>query len=142
MVSRREYIRFHHANSALVKILDNLLTTQKVSKVPLDSFADVMPTGYHAARVATVQKGDKVVVIGDGAVGQRVVIAAKMRGASQIILMSRQKIVKDGSGVGCDSYCSWSEVKVKVLPRCVKFSVAERTQHLNVLVREASQNRR
>ncbi len=32
--------------------------------------ADVMPTGYHAARVANVQRGDKVVVIGDGAVGQ------------------------------------------------------------------------
>ena len=32
------------------------------------TLADVMPTGYHAARVANVQKGDKVVVIGDGAV--------------------------------------------------------------------------
>ena len=40
-----------------------------------------MPTGYHAARIANVQKGDKVVVIGDGAVGQCAVIAAKMRGA-------------------------------------------------------------
>lgn len=47
--------------------------------------------GYHAARVANVQKGDKVVVIGDGAVGQCAVIAAKMRGASQIILMSRHE---------------------------------------------------
>ena len=36
-------------------------------------------------------KGDKVVVIGDGAVGQCAVIAAKMRGASQIILMSRHE---------------------------------------------------
>ena len=50
-----------------------------------------MPTGYHAARVADVQKGDKVVVIGDGAVGQCAVIAAKMRGASQIVLMSRHE---------------------------------------------------
>ena len=55
------------------------------------TLADVMPTGYHAARVANVQKGDKVVVIGDGAVGQCAVIAAKMRGASQIILMSRHE---------------------------------------------------
>lgn len=50
-----------------------------------------MPTGYHAARVANVQKGDKVVVIGDGAVGQCAVIASKMRGASQIVLMSRHE---------------------------------------------------
>lgn len=55
------------------------------------TLADVMPTCYHAARVANVQKGDKVVVIGDGAVGQCAVIAAKMRGASQIILMSRHE---------------------------------------------------
>ncbi len=34
------------------------------------TLADVMPTGYHAARVADVKPGDKVVVIGDGAVGQ------------------------------------------------------------------------
>ena len=41
--------------------------------------ADVMPTGYHAERCANVQRGDKVVVSGDGAVGQCAVIAAKMR---------------------------------------------------------------
>ncbi len=40
------------------------------------TLADVMPTGYHA-RVADVKPGDKVVVIGDGAVGQCAVIAAK-----------------------------------------------------------------
>ena len=55
------------------------------------TLADVMPTGYHAARVADVKPGDKVVVIGDGAVGQCAVIAAKMRGASQIVLMSRHE---------------------------------------------------
>ena len=42
-------------------------------------------------RVAHVKRGDKVVVIGDGAVGQCAVIAAKMRGASQIVLMSRHE---------------------------------------------------
>lgn len=41
------------------------------------TLADVMPTGYHATRVADVKPGDKVVVIGDGAVGQCAVIAAK-----------------------------------------------------------------
>ena len=70
------------------------------------TLADVMPTGYHAARVANVQKGDKVVVIGDGAVGQCAVIAAKMRGASQIILMSRHEDrTTNGLGVRSDSCC-------------------------------------
>ena len=86
-----EYMRFEYANWALVKIPGQ---PSGYSEGMLKSFlalADVMPTGYHAARVANVQKGDKVVVIGDGAVGQCAVIAAKMRGASQIILMSRHE---------------------------------------------------
>ncbi|HFN7859542.1 TPA: zinc-binding dehydrogenase [Streptococcus pneumoniae] len=86
-----EYIRFHYANWALVKIPGQPSDYTEGMLKSLLTLADVMPTGYHAARVANVQKGDKVVVIGDGAVGQCAVIAAKMRGASQIILMSRHE---------------------------------------------------
>ena len=86
-----EYIRFHFANWALVKIPGQPSDYTEGILKSLLTLADVMPTGYHAARVANVQKGDKVVVIGDGAVGQCAVIAAKMRGASQIILMSRHE---------------------------------------------------
>lgn len=84
-----EYIRFHYANWALVKVPGQPSDYSEGMIKSLLTLADVMPTGYHAARCANVQKGDKVVVIGDGAVGQCAVIAAKMRGASQIILMSR-----------------------------------------------------
>lgn len=45
--------------------------------------------GYHAARVANVQPGDSVIVLGDGAVGLSAIIAAKLRGAKQIISTSR-----------------------------------------------------
>jgi len=86
-----EYMRFEYANWALVKIPGQ---PSDYSEGMLKSFlalADVMPTGYHAARVADVKPGDKVVIIGDGAVGQCAVIAAKMRGASQIVLMSRHE---------------------------------------------------
>ena len=86
-----EYIRFHYANWALVKIPGQPSDYTEGMLKSLLTLADVMPTGYHAAHVANVQKGDKVVVIGDGAVGQCAVIAAKMRGASQIILMSRHE---------------------------------------------------
>lgn len=55
------------------------------------TLADVMATGYHAARTANVQKGDTALVIGDGAVGLCAVIAAKMRKAKQIILMSHHE---------------------------------------------------
>lgn len=86
-----EYMRFKYANWALVKIPGQPSDYSEGMLKSFLSLADVMPTGYHAARVADVKAGDKVVVIGDGAVGQCAVIAAKMRGASQIVLMSRHE---------------------------------------------------
>ena len=86
-----EYMRFEYANWALIKIPGQPSDYTEGMLKSLLMLADVMPTGYHAARVADVKPGDKVVVIGDGAVGQCAVIAAKMRGASQIVLMSRHE---------------------------------------------------
>lgn len=84
-----EYIRFQHGQWALVKIPGK---PEDYSEGMLKSFltlADVMATGYHAARVANVKAGDTVVVMGDGAVGLCAIIAAKMRGAKKIISTSR-----------------------------------------------------
>jgi threonine dehydrogenase-like Zn-dependent dehydrogenase len=53
------------------------------------TLSDVMGTGHHAARAAGVGPGSTVVVVGDGAVGQCAVIAAKRLGAERIIAMSR-----------------------------------------------------
>lgn len=86
-----EYVRFQYANWALIKIPGQPEDYTEGMLKSLLTLADVMPTGYHAARCANVHAGDKVVVIGDGAVGQCAVIAAKMRGASQIVLMSRHE---------------------------------------------------
>lgn len=80
-----------YGNWALVKIPGQPSDYTEGMLKSLLTLADVMPTGYHAARCANVQKGDKVVVIGDGAVGQCAVIAAKLRGAAQIVLMSRHE---------------------------------------------------
>ena len=55
------------------------------------TISDVMSTGYHAAASADVKPGDTAVVMGDGAVGLCGVIAAKMRGATRIIAMSRHE---------------------------------------------------
>ncbi|MBS0941871.1 MULTISPECIES: zinc-dependent alcohol dehydrogenase family protein [Leuconostoc] len=84
-----EYIRFTNANWALVKIPGQ---PSDYTEDQLNSFvtlADVMATGYHAARTAEVSKGDTVVVMGDGAVGLSGVIASKLMGAERIIIMSR-----------------------------------------------------
>src|SRR3954447_11678796 len=53
------------------------------------SLSDVMGTGHHAAVCARVKEGDTVAVVGDGAVGQCGVLAAKRLGAERIIALSR-----------------------------------------------------
>ena len=53
------------------------------------TLSDVMGTGHHAAVTAKVERGKKVAVVGDGAVGLCGVIAAKRLGAEQIILLGR-----------------------------------------------------
>lgn len=86
-----EYINFHYGNWALVKIPGKPEDYTEGMLKSLLTLSDVMATGYHAARTANVHPGDKVVVVGDGAVGQCAVIAAKMRGASEIVIMSRHE---------------------------------------------------
>jgi threonine dehydrogenase-like Zn-dependent dehydrogenase len=51
------------------------------------TLSDVMGTGHHAARMARVDRGKKVAVVGDGAVGLCGIIAAKRLGAEQIIIL-------------------------------------------------------
>jgi threonine dehydrogenase-like Zn-dependent dehydrogenase len=59
------------------------------------TLADVYGTGYHAAKMARVNAGDTVAVIGDGAVGLLAVLSAKQLGAERIILMGRHQARTD-----------------------------------------------
>ena len=86
-----EYLRFEHANWALVKIPGK---TEDYTDAQLNNFltlADVMATGYHSAASAEVKEGDTVAVIGDGAVGLCGVIGARLCGAKRIIFMSHHE---------------------------------------------------
>ncbi len=56
-----QYIRFHYGNWALVKIPGQPSDYSEGMIKSLLTLADVMPTGYHAARVADVKPGDKSV---------------------------------------------------------------------------------
>ncbi|KRN25173.1 threonine dehydrogenase related Zn-dependent dehydrogenase [Lacticaseibacillus camelliae DSM 22697 = JCM 13995] len=89
--AQAEYMRYQHGEWALVKIPGQPSDYSEDMLKSLLSLADVMATGYHAARMATVGTGDTVVVVGDGAVGLCGVIAAQMRGAKRIIAMSRHE---------------------------------------------------
>lgn len=76
--AQSQYLRFQHADWALVKVPGSPDDYSEGMLKFLLTLADVMATGYHAAKTAHVKPGDKVVVVGDGAVGQCAVIAAKM----------------------------------------------------------------
>ena len=81
-----EAIRVPLADGTLVK----LPVTPDSTLIPsLLTLADVFGTGYHAAKMAGVTPGQRVTVIGDGAVGLMAVLSAKRLGAKQIILMGR-----------------------------------------------------
>ena len=84
-----EYLRFKYGQWALVKVPGKPEDYSEGMLKSLLTLADVMATGYHAARVANVKPGDTVIVLGDGAVGLCAIIAAKMRGADRIISTSR-----------------------------------------------------
>lgn len=86
-----EYIGFKNADWALVKVPGQPTDYSADQLKSLMTLSDVMATGYHAAATAEVKEGDTVVVMGDGAVGLSGVIAAKLRGAKRIILMSRHQ---------------------------------------------------
>ncbi|MFG1687899.1 zinc-binding dehydrogenase [Nonomuraea sp. NPDC049269] len=81
-----EAVRVPVADGTLVK-----LPVEETSPLlpSLLTLSDVLCTGHHGAVTAGVGRGDRVVVIGDGAVGLSAVIAAKRLGAEQIILMGR-----------------------------------------------------
>ncbi len=83
------------AEALRIPLADGTLYPLEVSeddaRMPsLLTLSDVMGTGHHAAVVARVARGNRVAVVGDGAVGLCGVIAAKRLGAEQIIIMGRR----------------------------------------------------
>ena len=86
-----EYLRVPEADGTVVKVPGSPEDYSDEQRASLLTISDVMSTGYHAAFSAEVKPGDTAVVMGDGAVGLCGVIAAKMRGATRIIAMSRHE---------------------------------------------------
>jgi threonine dehydrogenase-like Zn-dependent dehydrogenase len=84
--AQAEAVRVPQADGTLVVLpvgTDNALMPS------LLTLSDVMATGHHAVVAAKVGPGKTVAVVGDGAVGLCGVIAARRRGAEQIILLGR-----------------------------------------------------
>src|SRR5712691_12597495 len=84
--AQAEAVRVPQADGTLVVLP---VATDDALMPSLLTLSDVMGTGHHAALAAKVGPGKTVAVVGDGAVGLCGVIAARRRGAEQIILLGR-----------------------------------------------------
>jgi hypothetical protein len=84
--AQAEALRIPQADGTLYTVSNEF---DEALMASLLSLSDVTGTGHHAARVAKVDTGKSVAVIGDGAVGLCGVIAAKRLGAERIILLGR-----------------------------------------------------
>src|SRR2546430_7616685 len=84
--AQAEAVRVPQADGTLVVLP---VGTDDALMPSLLTLSDVMATGHHAAVAAKVGPGGTAAVVGDGAVGLCGVIAARRRGAEQIILLGR-----------------------------------------------------
>ena len=97
---QREFMSGAQAAYARIPLADGtLVATAEMPPADLIpsllATSDVLGTGWYAADAARVQPGSTVVVVGDGAVGLMGVLAAKLKGAERIIVMSRHKPRQD-----------------------------------------------
>jgi len=76
--AQAEYVRVPHADATLVAVADDLPAEMALL------LADVVPTGWHVARLGAVATGDVVVVLGCGPVGLAAVVAAREQGAHRV----------------------------------------------------------
>jgi threonine dehydrogenase-like Zn-dependent dehydrogenase len=83
-----EAVRVPHADGTLVVVPPALRDVDPGALLPL---CEVMPAGHHAARVAGVRFGHRVVVIGDGAVGLCAVLAARRLGADSVTVVGHHE---------------------------------------------------
>jgi threonine dehydrogenase-like Zn-dependent dehydrogenase len=81
-----EAVRVPYADATLVRLPADAASDDRLLNAVL-ALSDVMGTGYHAAVCAEVRPGAEVAVIGDGAVGLCAVLAARLLGADQIIVL-------------------------------------------------------
>jgi threonine dehydrogenase-like Zn-dependent dehydrogenase len=83
-----EAVRVPHADGTLVVVPLALRDADPSLLLPL---CDVLPAGHHAAKVAGVRFGHRVVVVGDGAVGQCAVLAARRLGAESVVVIGHHE---------------------------------------------------
>src|SRR5881275_2022035 len=91
-----EYARVPFADVGPLKVPDGLTDDQVLF------LSDIFPTGYMAAEMCGIKKGDTIAVWGCGPVGQFAIASAKLLGAETVIAIDRipyrLRIAREGAG--------------------------------------------
>ncbi|MGW4487409.1 zinc-dependent alcohol dehydrogenase [Amycolatopsis sp. NPDC004368] len=78
-----EYARVPFAMTSLVRVPDAVSDDQAIL------LSDIFPTAWFGARLAEVSRGDSVLVLGAGVVGQFAIASAKRQGAGRVFAVDR-----------------------------------------------------
>lgn len=76
-----EYARVPFAMTTLVRVPDAVTDDQAIL------LSDIFPTAWFGARLAEVGRGDSVLVLGAGVVGQFAIASAKRQGAGRVLVV-------------------------------------------------------
>ncbi|GAB3227859.1 zinc-dependent alcohol dehydrogenase [Glycomyces halotolerans] len=76
-----EYARVPYAMTSMVRIPDAVSDDQAIL------LSDIFPTAWFGAKLAEVGRGDSVLVLGAGVVGQFAIASAKRQGAGRVIVV-------------------------------------------------------
>jgi threonine dehydrogenase-like Zn-dependent dehydrogenase len=76
-----EYARIPWAQNTMTKLPDSITDDQAIL------LSDIFPTGWFGAQLAGVSRGDVVVVLGAGIVGQFAAVSAFKQGAGRVIVV-------------------------------------------------------
>jgi glutathione-independent formaldehyde dehydrogenase len=80
-----EYLRVPYADFNCLKLPEDA-AEKEADYVML---ADIFPTGWHATELAGLQPGESIVIYGCGPVGLMAALSARLKGASQVMIVDR-----------------------------------------------------
>ncbi|SCF05881.1 Threonine dehydrogenase [Micromonospora coriariae] len=97
-----EYARVPYADVGTIKIEDDLADEQVLF------LSDVLPTGYMAAEMCDIKRGDTIAIWGAGPIGQFAAASARLLGAERVIVIDRfpyrLRIARENTGAETINY--------------------------------------
>ncbi|PWR11187.1 glutathione-dependent formaldehyde dehydrogenase [Micromonospora acroterricola] len=97
-----QYARVPYADVGTIKIEDDLPDEKALF------LSDVLPTGYMAAEMCDIKRGDTIAIWGAGSVGQFAAASARLLGAERVIVIDRfpyrLRIAQENTGAEIINY--------------------------------------